>query len=94
MTRTGIAIVGRDCLGIDDDTFKKPSLKCTTGIYLKSMEELQMNGKSPFLEIGTKKADCCGRQRPRRGSACSQVEKGPLIRRASEVPYGFKMLGY
>lgn len=42
--------------------------------------------KSTFLEIGTKKAECCGPQRPRCRSAWSQVEKGPLITWASGIP--------
>lgn len=42
--------------------------------------------KSTFLEIGTKKAECCGPQRPRCRSAWSQVEKGPLIKWASGIP--------
>lgn len=47
--------MGEHSLGTNDDIFNEPSLKHRTGVYLKSVEELQVDGKSPFLEIGTNK---------------------------------------
>lgn len=69
--------------------FIASSLKPRTGIYLKSAEELQVDGQWPFLEIGINKAECHHAQR----WACpSQAEKGPLVRWTPEGPSGLLML--
>lgn len=69
--------MGKHWLGVNDDMFDESSLKPRTGIYLKSAEELQVDGQSPFLEIGTKKAEC---HRLQRWACPNQAEKGPLVR--------------
>lgn len=54
--------------------FNKSSLKHRTRIYLKSAEELPIDGKSPYLEIATNEAECHG---PERWVCLHQGEKGP-----------------
>lgn len=76
-TRTRAGIVGKHWLGANDHMFDESPLKPRTGIYLKSAGELQVDGQSPFLESGTKKAEChC----PQRWAYLNQEEKGPLVR--------------
>lgn len=43
---------------------------------LKSAGDLQIDGQSPFLEIGPNQAEC---HDPQRGACLSRMEKGPLV---------------
>ena len=47
------------------------------GIYLKSEEEWEVDDRSPFLEISTKKAECHGPLEM--GLPESGGERGPLV---------------
>lgn len=70
--------------------FQWTLLKTQSGLYLKSVEELQIGEKSPFLEIGTKWGKTSwspevGLPEPRWRGAIGWMN--------SEVPSGFMMLG-
>lgn len=70
--------------------FQWTLLKTQSGLYLKSVEELQIGEKSPFLEIGTKWGKMSwspevGLPKPRWRGAIGWMN--------SEVPSGFMMLG-